>query len=334
MPTEPAGPAGAVSTTDPHAAPAVERGVAAARWRVAQELFLDAVEQPTATRAAWLDQATTGDDALRGLVEQLLAGDADAPALLDTLPRPTPAATTGTGRLAEGATIGSYTVRHELGRGGMGTVYLVDDAKHGRQVALKVLHDDLRAHLAPQRFQREVRLAARLQHPHLLTVFDSGDDAGRLWYTMPYIAGETLRARLRRESPLPVAEAVRVARELAQGLAHAHAQHVVHRDVKPENVLLATDGSAVLGDFGVSRAIAARREAEDDDSLASSLTGVGMVVGTPQYMSPEQATGAPVDASTDVYALACVLYEMLVGEPPYPGPTLGQVHRQRLAAGP
>ena len=172
---------------------------------------------------------------------------------------------------------------------------------------------ELAASLGPERFQREIKLAARLQHPHILTVHDSGEAAGRLWFTMPYVEGETLRQRLAREGQLPLDDALRIAREVADGLDFAHRRGVIHRDVKPENILL-NDGHALVADFGISRGLAA-------DEPGEALTETGVALGTPAYMSPEQATGQQVDARTDVYALGAVLYEMLAGEPPFTGPT-------------
>ncbi|HEX5387313.1 MAG TPA: protein kinase [Gemmatimonadales bacterium] len=218
-----------------------------------------------------------------------------------------------------------YRLERELGRGGMATVYLAHDLKHDRPVALKVLHPDLAASLGAERFQREIRLAARLQHPHVLTVLDSGEartaegGASRLWFTMPYVEGESLRDRLNRERQLPVADALRIATEAARALDYAHQHGVVHRDVKPENILLTRDGSTLVADFGIARALGG---AEGDGAGAGGLTGTGMSIGTPVYMSPEQASGGrDVDARTDVYSLATVLYEMLAGEPPFAGPT-------------
>ena len=205
-----------------------------------------------------------------------------------------------------------YTLERELGRGGMAVVYLVRDLKHDRPVALKVLLPELAASLGADRFQREIRLAARLQHPHVLAVHDSGETSGRLWFTMPYVDGESLRDRLRREGPLPVAEALRITGDAAQALQYAHEQGVIHRDVKPENLLLTRDGNTLVADFGIARA------ADGDENI----TRGGATMGTPAYMSPEQADGAmAVDARTDIYSLAAVLYEMLAGAPPYPGTT-------------
>ena len=216
-----------------------------------------------------------------------------------------------------------YAIERELGRGGMATVYLAHDLKHDRKVALKVLHPELAATVGPERFSREVRLAARLQHPHILPLFDSGEAAGHLWYTMPYVEGESLRDRLRREPQVPLDEALRICHEVAQALGYAHEHGVIHRDIKPGNLLLTTDGNVLVADFGVARAL------QGNDAL----TQTGLAVGTPAYMSPEQAAGErTVDAHTDVYSLGCVLYEMLAGEPPYTGPTAQAVVAKRFHA--
>ena len=203
----------------------------------------------------------------------------------------------------------------------MATVYLARDLKHDRPVALKVMRAELAATLGPERFLREIRTTARLEHPHILTVLDSGADAGRLWYTMPYVRGETLRERLRRETQLPIEAAVDLARQIASALDHAHREGIVHRDLKPENILLA-DGQARVADFGVATAVS--RDGDD------RITEAGLAVGTPAYMSPEQAAGGPADPRSDVYALGCVLYEMLAGEPPHTGPTPQAILARRL----
>jgi eukaryotic-like serine/threonine-protein kinase len=215
-----------------------------------------------------------------------------------------------------------YNLDRELGRGGMATVFLARDLKYKRPVALKVLHPDLVRTLGSERFQREIEIAARLQHPHILTMHDSGDAAGQLWFTMPYVEGESLRDRLRRECQLPVEEAVRIAQEAAQALQYAHEHDVIHRDIKPENLLLTKDGNTLVADFGIARALITGED---------RLTQTGISLGTPAYMSPEQATGdRHLDARTDVYALGTVLYEMLVGEPPFTGPTAQAVIAKRL----
>jgi serine/threonine protein kinase/tetratricopeptide (TPR) repeat protein len=205
---------------------------------------------------------------------------------------------------------GRYRLREELGRGGMATVFLAQDLKHDRPVALKVLHPQLAATIGPERFQREIRVTARLQHPHILTVFDSGETAGHLWFTMPHVDGETLRDRIKREGQLPVAEAVRIAREGAQALEYAHTHGVIHRDIKPENLLLTQDGNTLVADFGIA-SVQGREQ---------HLTEAGMAIGTPAYMSPEQSSAeGPLDVRSDIYSLGAVLYEMLTGRPPLPG---------------
>jgi eukaryotic-like serine/threonine-protein kinase len=212
-----------------------------------------------------------------------------------------------------------YVLQQELGRGGMATVYQAHDRKHDRTVALKVLHDDLAASLGPERFKREIRIAARLQHPHILSVFDSGETARRLWFTMPFVSGESLRDRLRREGPLPVETAVTIVREAAQALAYAHRQGVIHRDIKPENILVTEDGATLVADFGIARALG---DSPNGTGAMTGLTQTGSAIGTPTYMAPEQATGeGAVDEKADQYALATVLYEMLTGSPPFTGVT-------------
>ena len=206
-----------------------------------------------------------------------------------------------------------YRLERELGRGGMATVYLAEDLKHGRRVALKVLRPELIPTLGAERFHREIRIASGLQHPHILSIHDSGEALGVLYYAMPYVEGESLRARLAREVQLPADEAVRIVGEVAEALAFAHAAGVLHRDIKPENILLAS-GHALVADFGIARAI--------DAAGSERLTETGLALGTPHYMSPEQASGSRVlDARSDLYALGCVLYEMLAGEPPFNGPS-------------
>jgi len=227
---------------------------------------------------------------------------------------------TDTARLTAALT-GRYTIERELGVGGMATVYLARDLKHDREVALKVLRPELAHALGPDRFLREIRTTARLDHPHILPVLDSGEAGGLLWYTMPYVKGESLRDRMRRETPLPLATALDIAREVASALDYAHRAGVVHRDIKPENILLA-DGQARVADFGIARAL--------DAGSGGKVTATGIAVGTPAYMSPEQASADPVDGRSDVYALGCVLYEMLAGEPPYTGPTAQAIVAKRL----
>src|SRR5947208_7428589 len=205
----------------------------------------------------------------------------------------------------------------------MATVYLARDVKHRRQVAVKVLRPELAAALRPGRFLREVEIAARLNHPHILALYDSGEADGLLFYVMPYVAGESLRHRLAREKQLPVEEALGITRQIASALGHAHAQNVIHRDLKPENILL-HEGEAMVADFGIALAVSA--------AAGERLTETGLAVGTPEYMSPEQALSErQLDARSDIYSLGCVLYELLAGEPPYTGRTAQAVLAKRFA---
>jgi len=207
-----------------------------------------------------------------------------------------------------------YTIERELGVGGMATVYLAHDLKHDRSVAIKVLHPDLGAALGGERFLTEIRTTARLQHPHILPLLDSGDANGLLYYVMPLVTGETLRARLEREKQLPIDDAVLIAREVADALGYAHGLGVIHRDIKPENILL-QNGHALVADFGIALAV--------QHAGGARMTQTGLSLGTPQYMSPEQAMGErTIDARSDIYALGAVTYEMLIGEPPFTGPSV------------
>ncbi len=206
-----------------------------------------------------------------------------------------------------------YRVVRELGAGGMATVYLAEDLKHDRRVAIKVLRPELAAIIGAERFLREIKTIASLQHPHILGLIDSGEISGVAFYVMPYVDGESLRDRLQRERQLPIADVIRISSEIASALDYAHRHGVVHRDIKPENILL-HDGQALVADFGIALAASA--------AGGTRMTETGMSLGTPHYMSPEQAMGErEITARSDVYALGCVLYEMLVGEPPFTGPT-------------
>ena len=218
-----------------------------------------------------------------------------------------------------------YRIERQLGAGGMAIVYLAHDLQHDRDVALKVIRPELGIVAGDLRFHREIRVAARLVHPHILPLLESGDTGGRQWYTMPYIEGESLRDRLRRERQLPVDESIRLTREIAEALGHAHAKGVLHRDIKPENILLA-DGKALLVDFGIACAIG---------DASDRITNTGVAIGTPGYMSPEQSTGEhDIDARSDLYALASVTYEMLAGEPPFTGVTAQVIIARRLSQPP
>ena len=221
---------------------------------------------------------------------------------------------------------GRYVIERELGRGGMATVYLAEDVKHHRQVAIKVLRAELALAIGPDRFLREIEIAAHLNHPHILTLYDSGEVTTglqtSLFYVMPYVGGESLRQKLQREQQLPIDAALTIARQVASALEHAHARNVIHRDIKPENILL-FEGEAMVADFGIALALS--------PEPGGRLTETGVSVGTSEYMSPEQAMGERVlDARSDVYSLACVLYEMLAGEPPFTGRTALAVLAKRL----
>jgi hypothetical protein len=219
---------------------------------------------------------------------------------------------------------GRYRVEHELGRGGMAVVFLAQDLRHSRAVAVKVLLPDLTASLGPERFHREITITARLDHPHILPLLDSGDADGLLYYVMPYVEGESLRHRLGRERQLPIDDALAITREIADALHYAHGLGIVHRDVKPENVLLA-GGHARLADFGIARVAAAMH-----GTGAGALTETGVIVGTTAYMSPEQALGQSPDHRSDIYSLAAVAYEMLIGHPPHAGATIESMLARKL----
>ncbi len=224
------------------------------------------------------------------------------------------------------ALAGRYTIARELGAGGMATVYLAHDIKHDRDVAIKVLHPDLGAALGAERFLAEIKTTAKLQHPHILPLLDSGEADGLLYYVMPVVTGETLRAYLSRVQQLPIPEAVRIAREVAAALDYAHRQNVIHRDIKPENILL-HDGSALVADFGIALAV--------QSAGGQRMTQTGLSLGTPQYMSPEQAMGEKViDARADVYALGAMTYEMLTGDAPFTGTTVQAIVAKVLSAEP
>src|SRR3954467_11322374 len=210
-----------------------------------------------------------------------------------------------------------YRIQRKLGEGGMATVYLAQDLKHDRRVAIKVLKPELAAVLGAERFVVEIRTTASLQHPHILPLFDSGEADGFLYYVMPYIEGETIREKLNRETQFGVDEAIRIAREIADALDYAHRRGVIHRDIKPENLLL-HDGRAMVMDFGIALAVSA--------AAGGRMTETGLSLGTPHYMSPEQATAEKeITGRSDIYSLATVVYEMLTGNPPHTGASAQQV---------
>jgi eukaryotic-like serine/threonine-protein kinase len=219
-----------------------------------------------------------------------------------------------------------YRIEREIGAGGMATVYLAHDLRHDRDVAIKVLHEDLGATLGPERFLAEIKTTAKLQHPHILPLLDSGEAEGLLFYVMPFVAGETLRQRLTRDTQLPISEAIRIAREVADAVGAAHAHGIIHRDIKPENILL-QGGHALVADFGIALAV--------QQAAGQRMTQTGLSLGTPQYMSPEQAMGERViDARSDIYAIGAVTYEMLTGDPPFTGSSVQAIVAKVLSAEP
>jgi len=216
---------------------------------------------------------------------------------------------------------GRYAIERELGRGGMATVYLARDLRHGRTVAIKLLQPEITTSLTAERFLREIQITAKLQHPNILGLFDSGAEEGLCYYVMPHIEGDNLRDRLLWEKRFPVPTAVEVASEICSALAYAHSRGVVHRDIKPENILFSA-GHAIVADFGIARAVSEGQR---------SITAVGIPLGTPPYMSPEQAQGLDhIDHRSDLYALGCVLFEMVAGRPPFVGVSIGKVIQQHL----
>src|SRR6476646_6014203 len=316
----PAGPRGMTMPADQPGARDAPRSMTPERWRVVDTILKAALACEPARRDAFVADACGGDADLRREVASLLAAHGSSDHAFLERPAAEAVGTIGgppvpvAERLAT-ALVGRYAIERELARGGMATVYLARDLKHDRQVAIKVLREEVAAAVGAERFLEEIRVTARLQHPHILPLFDSGavpatasGDEGLLWYVMPFVEGETLRARLARDGRLPVHVAVQLAREMADALDHAHRHGIVHRDVKPENVLLQGD-HAVVADFGIALAL--------EHAGGDRLTRTGIAIGTPQYMAPEQASGErAIDARADVYALGAVLHEMLAGESP------------------
>jgi serine/threonine-protein kinase len=297
------------------------------RWRVLEPLLDAALELDPGERAGFVATACAGDATLRADLSALLAA---CEHVSDTVVAP---ATVMFHPLLAGAPVapprvlgGRYRILREIGRGGMATVYLADDPKHRRGVAVKVLHTDVARLIGRERFLREIEIAARLSHPHILPLHDSGnestgeeDGAELLYYVSPFVTGESLRDRLQREHRLPIDEVVRLGREIAQALDYAHREGVVHLDIKPENILL-QDGHAIIADFGIAHAMSAGAE--------PAALGPGLRLGTPSYMSPEQAAGnADVDGRSDVYSLGCVLFEMITGGRPFAAPAKGVTNR-------
>jgi serine/threonine-protein kinase len=283
------------------------------RWREVESVLRAALACDAGQRAAVVADACGDDAELRREVESLLAAHDDAGDEFLERPAIAPFGETATprplGERLASVLAGQYEIERELGRGGMAIVFLARDMRHDRRVAIKVLREDVAAAVGAERFLEEIRVTASLQHPHILPLFDSGSEAGLLWYVMPFVEGETLRERLARERRLPVDVSLRLVREMADALEHAHRRGLVHRDVKPENVLV-HDGHALIADFGIALAL--------EEAGGERLTRTGITIGTPQYMAPEQAAGErAIDARADVYALGAVLHEMLSGESPF-----------------
>jgi serine/threonine protein kinase/tetratricopeptide (TPR) repeat protein len=313
-----------------------DASLASENWSHVRALVEETLTLPGEARPAFLKASCGDDDALRRRVERLAAACERADESWGFLAHPAgelaaPLLAAGADPLAERRLAGMvegfarltaaladrYRIERELGAGGMATVYLAHDIRHGRQVAIKVLRPELSAVLGAQRFLSEIKTTAALQHPHILPLFDSGTADGLLFYVMPLVEGETLRARLTREKQLPVADAVSIASEVAGALDYAHRRGVIHRDIKPENILL-HEGRPIVADFGIALAVESAR--------AERMTQPGLPLGTPQYMSPEQVTGEQeITARSDIYALGVVTYEMLIGETPFTGVTVQQI---------
>ncbi|HJU73190.1 MAG TPA: protein kinase [Gemmatimonadaceae bacterium] len=294
------------------------------RWEQVVQIFEEAVKQPATERERFVAVATAGDVELREEVLDLLRADASAHRLFDMTPA----------QLAHGVqphepqslagrSIGVYTLTREVGRGGMATVYEGEDTKHHRAVALKLLDAAASSALGSERFRREIDVVARMQHPNILPLYDSGEADGLLYFVMPFVSGGTLRERIARDGPLPLADVRRITSQVAAALDYAHRRGVIHRDIKPANVLLNED-HVTIADFGIA-------QSPGSDS-GDRLTAAGIFVGTPGYMSPEHATaGAELDARSDVYSLACVAFEMLTGQPPFQAPTTSALLAKHLS---
>jgi serine/threonine-protein kinase len=305
------------------------------QWQQLESLVDALLDTPPERRAALLAEVTGGDPDRRAELERLVAECERAYPLLD---RP---AIERFGDLAAAPILresqvvaGRYRVTRELARGGMASVYLARDLKHDRDVAVKVVRGELAAALGSGRFLREIRIAAHLRHPHIVPLYDSGDADGLLYYVMPYESGQSLRARLRKEGQLPIDDAVAILRDVCDALAHAHEHGVVHRDIKPDNVLL-TGRHALVTDFGVAKALTPTEDAANQSDPQSGITAAGVMLGTPAYMAPEQASADPrIDHRADIYAVGVLGYEMLAGHPPFRGDTTPEMLAAQLSSAP
>jgi serine/threonine protein kinase/tetratricopeptide (TPR) repeat protein len=308
------------------------------RQRAAVDIMAAVLDLPLAERASYLERTCGNDPALRGEVHDLLQacervarddGFLSEPAesfaaIIAEVESESVALEKLTLATLRHRLAGRYDIEHELGRGGMATVYLARDQRHDRHVAIKVIHPELTSDIGAERFLREITIAAGLRHPHIVPLYDSGEVGGLPFYVMPYVTGESLRQRMDRERQLDITDAICIARDVAEALDYAHAHGIIHRDIKPQNILL-EEGHALVADFGIARAV----EIVSGDELTDS----GIIVGTPPYMSPEQADGeVRLDGRSDVYSLACVLYEMLCGEPPFTGSTPRSVGAKHMYA--
>jgi TolB-like protein/Flp pilus assembly protein TadD len=301
-------------------------------WATLAPLLDRLLDAPASDRARLLAEQVPDDAALRSRLRALVDECERDLSLLER-----PAMERFTGLLAEGpepaipAVLGGrYRIEHELGRGGMALVFLAHDLRHDRPVAVKVIRHEIATSLGRDRFLREIAIAARLRHPNIMPLYDSGDVDGALYFVMPYEPGKSLRARLAAGTPMGVADVVSILRDVARALAHAHEQGVVHRDIKPDNVLL-SGGAAVVADFGIAKALTVAATTPD----AGAMTVAGTVIGTPAYMAPEQATGDPrTDHRADVYSFGCLAYEMLSGTPPFAGATSHQIISAHLSERP
>src|SRR5215210_2056397 len=297
------------------------------RWTDLERLLDQALDSNPGERVALIQRTRSQDPGLATELERLLHADMVAGDFLAepaaTYAAPLLAWTTDSDPIEPGATLGQYEIVRRLGQGATATVYLARDAKHHRAVAIKVLRPELAAAVGPDRFLSEIDTAATLHHPHILPLFDSGALEGLLYYVMPHVEGESLRAALAGGKRMPVDAAILIAHQVATALDYSHRRGVIHRDIKPENILL-QDGQAIVADFGIARAI----DAADPVWRAEPTTGTG----TPAYMSPEQLTpGSAIDGRSDIYSLGCVLYEMLTGRPPRLGSTRQAIVAQQQA---